>query len=64
MVARVCGHRYQSIVSRRFAFLGLLRLNYSNQLCGHQASDEGGLIHQNQNVERISIAAFGGRKSN
>src|SRR5687767_5859333 len=49
----------QAIVALGFAFLRLLRFNRSNQPAGNETTREGGLIHQDQCVERIPIAAEG-----
>ena len=57
MIARIGGDRDQAIVANRFVTFGLLSFDYPNQPRRYQATREGGLIHERQHVEGITIFA-------
>lgn len=54
--SRICRRSNETIVPHRFAFLGLFGFDHPQQTRRHQAADEGRLVHQDKNIERISIA--------
>ncbi len=61
MVSGICRHCNESIVSSRLLVFGLLGLNYSDELGRHQAPHKCRIIHQNENIEWITVFRLGRR---
>ncbi len=54
---RIDRDRDQSIVPDSVALFGLFRLDYAEEPGRHNAADKGRLIHQDEDIERVAIAA-------
>jgi len=52
--------RNQTVVAAGFPVLGLFSLNHSEQSRLHQASSEGGLVHEHKHIEGVTVATRSG----
>src|SRR6476661_924858 len=58
----VGGHGDQPVVALRAAvLLGLLRFDGPDEARGHEATGEGGLVHEHEHIQRVAVLALGGR---
>src|SRR5262249_3228432 len=48
-------HGHAAAIADRLAVFRLLGLKNADQACGHNSAEEGGLIHEDQNVDRVAI---------
>ena len=55
VVAGVVCHGDQPVIVLRLPRFGLLRLDDANQACRHQATGEGGRVHQHEDVEWVAV---------
>jgi hypothetical protein len=56
----VGGDRNQAVVATGFTVLCLFSLNHSEQSRLHKTSREGGLVHEHEHIEGVTVAAQSG----